>query len=322
MKYMRLLGRKGLVALLAGVTVVMSSASAVQVKATENVEDANIVNEQVELVEIANEETALQADLVAQQNFLKKLEQQLQKDQIALAHTTRFDSVKTVHSKSMGYWVYRPTESKEKKLPLIVYLHGKDGCGNNPSRLLQIEGIPQYIEKGKIYPNAIVVAPQCPSGSSWTNYSSDVMTMIAKVIEDENVDVNKIALTGASLGGIGTFNIAINNPDFFSCIVPVCGSVNAQRCKVLSSVPTRIFHGTKDYGMGFSVKDADKVINANGGNSELTWIQGEGHEIRHIYTDEEYDIINWMISQEKNVVVEDEKVALDDTVTETTAQTN
>ena len=34
-------------------------------------------------------------------------------------------------------------------------------------------------------------------------------------------------------------------------------------------------------------------------------LQGEGHEIRHVYIDEEYDLINWMISQQRTDVVEE-----------------
>lgn len=294
MKYVSLLSRKAFMAITGAAVVFMSTLTPLNVKAVE------VIDEDIELIELTDEEVALAETIKFQQDFLRRMEEQFKKDRIALTYTTRFDSVETVHSKSMGYWCYRPTESKEEALPLIIYLHGKDGCGNNPSRVLQIEGIPQYIDKGKLYPDAIVVAPQCPVGSSWTAYSPDVMTLIEKVIEEENVDVNRISLTGASLGGIGTFNIAINNPDVFSAIVPVCGSVYAPKCSVLKNVPTRIFHGTKDYGMGFSVKDADKVIRDNGGDCELIWLEGEGHEIRHIYTDAEYDIINWMISQTRD----------------------
>lgn len=229
-----------------------------------------------------------------------KLQQEIDKAKIAAEYTMEKKELTTQHVKSFGYWCYRPTQSTKEALPLIVYLHGTDGCGSNLDKLLKIEGIPYYIDNGYIYPNAIVVAPQCPSGSNWGTLSNDVMQIIEQVIEEQNVDISRISLTGASLGGVGTFNIAIKNPAFFSAIVPVCGSVDASKCSVLNDVAVKIFHGTKDYGMGFSVKTAAEVINNNSGSCELIMLQGEGHEIRHVYIDEEYDLINWMISQQRD----------------------
>lgn len=227
-------------------------------------------------------------------------------NQVAFTYTMEKKSTTTSHVKEMGYICYRPVESKEEKLPLIVYLHGKDGCGSNIDKLLQIEGIPYYIDNGQIYPNAVVIAPQCPSGSNWTKLADDVMQLIEQVIEEENIDTSRISLTGASLGGIGTFNIAIKNPTFFSAVVPVCGSVNAANCNVLTDVEVKIFHGTLDTGMGFSCKTAAQVITDNGGSCELNMLEGEGHEIRHVYVDEEYDLINWMIAQQRSDMVQEE----------------
>ena len=228
------------------------------------------------------------------------------KEQISQTFTMEKKSTTTSHVKEMGYICYRAVESKEEKLPLVIYLHGKDGCGSNLDRLLQIEGIPQYIDRGLIYPNAVVIAPQCPSGSNWTKLADDVMELIEQVIEEENIDPSRISLTGASLGGIGTFNIAIKNPTFFSAVVPVCGSVNAGNCKVLTDVEVKIFHGTLDTGMGFSCKTAAQVITDNGGRCELNMLEGEGHEIRHVYVDEEYDLVNWMIAQQRSEMVQEE----------------
>lgn len=231
-----------------------------------------------------------------------KAQKAVRKAEIAQSYTMVQKSASTSRVKSMGYWCYRPTVSTDEALPLIVYLHGSDGRGSNLNRLLQIESIPSFINNGDIYPDAIVISPQCPSGQSWSSLANDVMELIAQVIDEENVDINRISLTGCSLGGCGTFSIALKNPDFFSAVVPVCASVNAANCKVLNNVPMKIFHGTKDYGMGFSVKSAAQVINQNGGNCELIMLEGEGHEIRHVYKDEEFDLLDWMSSQNKSII--------------------
>lgn len=226
------------------------------------------------------------------------VEREWTEEEIAQNYTMEQKSVMISNGKNMGYWLYKPYETDEK-MPLVIYLHGKDGCGSNLDRLMNIQGIPQYINEGKIYPNAIVISPQCPSGSSWTKQADAVMELIEAVVAEENIDRSRISLTGASLGGIGTFNIAIKNPTYFSAIVPVCGSVTASKCSVLNDVPVKIYHGTRDTGMGFSVKDAAVVIAENGGNCELNMLEGKGHEIRYVYYDDTYNVLDWMISQQR-----------------------
>lgn len=229
------------------------------------------------------------------------VEREWTEEEIAVNYTMEQKSAMLSNGKSMGYWLYKPYETDEK-MPLVIYLHGKDGCGSNLDRLMKIEGIPQYIDQGKIYPNAIVISPQCPTGSSWTNQANAVMELIETVVAEQNIDRSRISLTGASLGGIGTFNIAIKNPTYFSAIVPVCGSVSAGKCSVLNNVPVKIYHGTKDTGMGFSVKDAAVVIAQNGGNCELNMLEGKGHEIRYVYYDDTFNVLDWMISQQRTDV--------------------
>lgn len=50
------------------------------------------------------------------------------------------------------------------------------------------------------------------------------------------------------MGGIGSWRLAIRNPGFFSCIVPVSGklSANENEIRILSSIPTRAFIGDND----------------------------------------------------------------------------
>lgn len=282
MKYISLLKKCKAVAM--GLCVAVLCASAMPMQASASEMDAIMLQKYYE------EQQAL-----AEARAIREAEEA----QIAASYTMEKKSTSTKRVSNFGYWCYRPTESKDEALPMIVYLHGTDGKGSNLDTLLKIESLPSYINNGDIYPNAIVISPQCPSSYNWTSLADDVMELINIVVEEENVDISRISLTGCSLGGCGTYNIAIKNPNFFSAVVPVCGSINAASCKVLTNVPVKIFHGSLDYGMGFSSVTAAKVIQDNGGNCELIMLEGEGHEIRHVYKDEEYDLLNWMISQQR-----------------------
>ena len=121
---------------------------------------------------------------------------------------------------------------------MIVYLHGTDGCGADPARLLEIESLPQYLESGRIaLKNAALLAPQCPAGSNWAEQAARVMELVKAITAAEGIDPARIALTGASLGGMGTFSLGIAYPSAFSCLVPVCGAVDPERCAALTGQP-------------------------------------------------------------------------------------
>lgn len=203
---------------------------------------------------------------------------------------------------NMPYLFYRQGPADGDKLPVIVYLHGTDGCGSDPQRLLEIETMASQLVSGKltIDGDMILLTPQCPEGHRWSDAMKEVRDLIGFIIETENADPDRISLTGCSLGGMGTFSLAIEYPQLFSAAVPVCGSIKTpEDAAVMSVMPVRIYHGTEDHGMGFSVMDAAKVITKAGGDCRLIMLPGEGHEIRHVYYDR--GLAEWMITQKRKV---------------------
>ncbi len=199
---------------------------------------------------------------------------------------------------SINYVLHKQGGS-ESKCPAIVYLHGTDGCGSDVNTLFEIESLPSFVSAGKVKmpEGSMLIAPQCPEGMNWNSIADEVAELIDKLCAEKGADEKRIALTGASLGGMGTFSIAIKYPRRFSCLVPVCGSVEPLDCAVLTEMPVWIFHGELDTGMGFSVIQANEMINRCGGKSKLTLLEGQGHEIRWIYHSDRFDIINWMLNQ-------------------------
>lgn len=199
---------------------------------------------------------------------------------------------------TLNYVIHKPGQTDAKR-PAIVYLHGTDGCGSDVNTLFRIESLPSYVSEGRltIPYGAMLIAPQCPKGMNWNKIAGEVVELIDKLTAEDGADGEHIALTGASLGGMGTFSIAIKYPERFSCLVPVCGSVDPLSCALLTKMPVWIFHGEFDRGMGFSVIQAHEMINRCGGSSKLTLLSGQGHEIRWIYHSDRFDIINWMLAQ-------------------------
>ena len=57
----------------------------------------------------------------------------------------------------------------------------------------------------------------------------DVMRVIADVRRAYPIDPERITLTGASMGGGGTWAIGLRHPELFAALAPVCGVANFQR---------------------------------------------------------------------------------------------
>ena len=100
-------------------------------------------------------------------------------------------------------------------------------------------------ESGKEYP-FICIAPQCPRDKYWACYTESLLAFLDYVCEILPVDMERVYLTGLSMGGTGTWMLAMCDPHRFSCIVPVCGTGIVWNAKRLANLPIRIYHGDDD----------------------------------------------------------------------------
>ena len=80
---------------------------------------------------------------------------------------------------SLHYWLYTPANPTEQ-MPLIVYLHGGSGKGDDLNILTSVEGFPKYLQDGELGDvRAYVVIPQCPSSNKgWKESGEEVYSLI------------------------------------------------------------------------------------------------------------------------------------------------
>ena len=125
----------------------------------------------------------------------------------------------------LKYWLYIPQNQGDNK-PLIVYLHGGSGKGSDLKLLTNVDGFPQYVQNGTIAPDAYVLFPQCPaSEKGWASLTDSLESLIDYVCDTYPVNRGNISLTGHSMGGTGTWSLAIAKPWIFRKIAPMSGSV-------------------------------------------------------------------------------------------------
>jgi predicted peptidase len=191
------------------------------------------------------------------------------------------------------YLLYLPKnyESDSRDFPLIIYLHGGSQRGNDLNKL-KTYGLPYLIDKGHEY-DFIIASPQCPDTSFWSQinwFDSLYIDLISKY----RIDKNRIYLTGISMGGFGAWHGAMDHPDKFAALIPLCGGCNDSLdiCRI-NKIPVWTFHGTSDTII--YINETERLVNRLtkcNGNVKFTRLENKGHAIFDVF--EKPEIYEWL----------------------------
>ncbi|MFM2229784.1 MAG: Carbohydrate esterase family 1 [Bacteroidota bacterium] len=201
-----------------------------------------------------------------------------------------------VQKEEMGYVLHVPASIKEKK-PLLVFMHG-DGEKGTDIEKVKIHGPFTYLKTHTL--DAYVLAPQCRENQLWN--SEIIYQLIKKIIKENNIDTDRIYLTGLSSGGWATWDLAFAHPDFFAALVPIASFTDLLRedeaCH-LKNIPIRMFHGVLDDVVPMSYPASIyKAVKACGGNITLTLFDDANHNSwTRVY--ESPEIYEWLFKQTK-----------------------
>ncbi|MFT5714087.1 MAG: putative peptidase [Flavobacterium sp.] len=204
--------------------------------------------------------------------------------------------IEIVQKHELGYALHIPASAKEKK-PLIVFLHGSGEKGTDLEKV-KIHGPFKYLKTHDI--DAYVCAPQCPDNEYWD--SEALYRLILEIQKENNIDSNRIYLTGLSMGAWGAWNLAFAHPETFAALVPVAGFVDRvpmiEDCKI-TTIPIRIFHGLLDDVVNVDHSIAIyKKLKACNADVELTIFDDADHDSwSRVYDNQE--IYDWMFKQIK-----------------------
>jgi predicted peptidase len=201
-----------------------------------------------------------------------------------------------------NYLIYLPKDYYEqtRSYPLVIYLHGGSHKGNDLNKLKEY-GLPYLVDKGTDF-DFIIVSPQCPNHKYWSS-ENWVEPLFEKIQVKYRVNIDKVYLTGISMGGYGTFIVAMDHPDKFAAIVPLCGGCNdsdTTRICNLKDIPVWAFHGTGDDLIPIS--ETERIVHALDkckGKIEFTKLEGEGHGIQYLY-EKHPQIYEWMLKQSRS----------------------
>ena len=220
-----------------------------------------------------------------------------------------------------------PGYDKSKAWPLIVYLHGGGGNGDNASnavnRWLNGQAIVRAIRKHPERFPALVLIPRCPRGKIWSpappdpvqspwrlrrhgrktvpNAEDHITKAIDAAMAAYTVDKDRVTLTGNSMGGEGTTLYAGLHADRLAGIAPTAGSavIVLKDAPTLARMGVWIFQGENDrISTAVLARRMVAAIRAAGGKPNYTEYKGEGHGVvRHVFDDAK--VIEWLLKQKR-----------------------
>lgn len=204
---------------------------------------------------------------------------------------------------SFNYWLYLPKDNnKRKTIPLLLYFHGDGGKGSDPN-LVNNYAYPNFIKNGMDFPFAMV-APQVTKGDSFYNtyYQNGVYKMLQELINEYNIDENRIIVAGGSSGADGAYRAISLHSEMFSCGVIGSGTIytiDQVGPEKLTKIPMWFFHGEKDTALSHTAMEGRiEKIKSLGGQIKYTLIPNGTHEITETVFKRE-DLIAWMLEQQR-----------------------
>ncbi len=207
------------------------------------------------------------------------------------------DSFQTTIRKEVGanYLVVKPQDYDEgEKYPLLIFLHGRGEQGEDLDRV-KIHG--PFKKVAELGLPVIIVAPQSPQDEWWDVDMLEAFT--EHVIDEFNVDKDRVYLTGLSMGGSGTWQLATRRPDLFAAIAPICGWSQPSKAERIKELPVWVFHGAKDTVVGphESTNMVDALYKVDN-DARLTIYPEAGHD-SWSQTYDNPDFYGWLLSHRR-----------------------
>lgn len=145
-----------------------------------------------------------------------------------------------------GFYEYLPIgydDDPNELWPVVLFLHGSGERGNGTTELYKVlaHGPAKNANNGTDYP-FILISPQ---SSGWWNVNT-LDLMVEYVKSNYRVDLDRIYMTGLSMGGGGTWSYAAAHDDKLAAIVPIAGADANPRGHLTKDVPTWAFHAWGD----------------------------------------------------------------------------
>jgi len=167
------------------------------------------------------------------------------------------------------YVLYLPQDyetTPDKRWPLLIFLHGSARLSElGLDNMIRI-GVMGYMRSTGRHLPAIVIAPQqevdfyqYPTNAEWPITWHDPVFLDAVIRDVERryrVDKTRVSVTGGSMGGFGSWTMALSFPNRFSAVMPVAGGLTNDDLLYFANIPLT---AAEDWGHAFDAIASNTV---------------------------------------------------------------
>lgn len=249
----------------------------------------------------SNEAILEQSSVFSTEQTNSSAESETPSSQADVSISFQANSMETEELDDFGYWLYTP-ENPTENMPLIVYLHGASGRGEDLNLVVADEDFPKYLQSGELGDvQAYVLIPQLPTDlRSWSDISDSLYSLIQKTVSSLSIDTENISLVGFSMGGTAVWELAAEYPDLFARIAPLAGSARGvlEQVSVLQEIPVRAFVGAADTVIApNSSEQMVAELKKAGADAQIIVLDGADHVSvpSLVYHDESIRLIEWLV---------------------------
>ncbi|MCR4807497.1 MAG: prolyl oligopeptidase family serine peptidase [Lachnospiraceae bacterium] len=155
------------------------------------------------------------------------------------------------NGRTLFYRIFKPGLGGRGLLPLVIYLHGADAAGDDNELQLNMHDIGTFLARDDMsarFP-ACVLAPQYGPMMHWgmPEVRDLLWELIANTLDnDPGLDRTRVYIYGYSAGGVGTFRLIKEHPDFFAAALTICGATGSWGIDNLTKIPLYMVHAADD----------------------------------------------------------------------------
>ncbi|MBN1960302.1 MAG: SUMF1/EgtB/PvdO family nonheme iron enzyme [Deltaproteobacteria bacterium] len=201
-----------------------------------------------------------------------------------------------------GYLVYLPPTQKiekERRWPLLLFLHGAGDRGDNILALAKASPFAMIREKGPL--PFVIVAPLLSRADHLFTFSESYIDGVLELARKEYpIDPMRIYVTGLSLGGEATWRFALYRPNILAAIAPLAAfTLGNPNMISLRSLPVWAIHGANDTIIPVAMGQKPvAALRAASGNVQFSVLPDHDHDVwTDTYTDPKF--YEWLLQHSR-----------------------
>jgi predicted peptidase len=118
---------------------------------------------------------------------------------------------------------------------------------NNPSKQGDKSSDPVPAETCRFMNEHFITVSPSLNMTHGYGWSAPILSaLLDEIVERYRINVDRIHLTGFSMGGYGVWDLALREPNRFASLMPICGGADPAQAETLKHILTWIHHGEKD----------------------------------------------------------------------------